>query len=190
MQNLKGDIEDKKIKGCIKGKLKYQEMLYKNYYAYGMSITLRYAKNREEAIEVLNDSFLKVFNNIKKYNPEKSFKAWFRQITVNTSIDHYRKMKRMIQTDDIDEHQNISFNADNIECLEAEDILKLLNLIPEHYRLIFNLYEIEGFDHNEIGEKLNISSSTSRANLSRAKKMLRELFQKQYQTHYAGVIRS
>ena len=190
MKPTKSEIEAKIIKGCVKGDIKYQEMLYRKFYAYGMSITLRYTKNREEAVEVLNDSFLKVFENMKTYDPKRSFKAWFRQIIVNTSIDQYRRTKQMIRTDDIDDHENISFDSEKIEELEAEDILLLLNSIPEHYRLIFNLYEIEGYDHKEIGEMLNISDSTSRANLSRAKKMLRELFKQQYHTTYAGVIRS
>ena len=168
--------------------MKYQEILYSQFYAYGMSITLRYTKNREEAIEVLNDSFLKVYENIKKFDKEKSFKSWFRQITVNTSIDYYRKSKRMILTDDIDNYESATFDTTEINELEVEDILKLLNSIPEHYAIVFNLYEIEGFDHKEIAEKLNISDSTSRANLSRAKKMLRELFKKQYYTNYAGVV--
>ncbi len=188
MQSKKDEINPKIIKGCVKGDMKYQEMLYRQFYAYGMSITLRYTKKREEAIEVLNDSFLKVFENIKKFDTEKSFKSWFRQITINTSIDHYRKTKRMILTDDIDNYESEVFETDKINELEFEDILKLLNSIPEHYAIIFNLYEIEGFDHNEIAEKLNISDSTSRANLSRAKKMLRELFKKQYYTNYAGVV--
>ncbi len=174
--------------GCVKGDMKYQEMLYRQFYAYGMSITLRYTKNREEAIEVLNDSFLKVFKNIKTFDTKMSFKSWYRQITVNTSIDYYRKGKRMILTDDIENYESVRFETTEINDLEVEDILKLLNSIPEHYAIVFNLYEIEGFDHKEIGERLNISDSTSRANLSRAKKMLRELFKKQYYTHYAGVI--
>ncbi len=172
----------------MKGDMKCQEMLYRQFYAYGMSITLRYTKNREEAIEVLNDSFLKVFENIKKFDKEKSFKSWFRQITVNTSIDYYRKSKRMILTDDIDNYESTTFDTTEINELEVEDILNLLNSIPEHYAIVFNLYEIEGFDHKEIAGKLNISDSTSRANLSRAKKMLRELFKKQYYTNYAGVV--
>ena len=182
------DIEPEIIKGCVKGSLKYQEMLYRKFYAYGMSITLRYTKSREEAIEVLNDSFLKVYENIKKFDLEKSFKTWFRQITVNTSIDQYRKSKRMIITDDIDNYESEAFETDKINELEFEDILSLLKSIPEHYAIVFNLYEIEGFNHNEIAEKLNISDSTSRANLSRAKKMLRELFKKQYYNTYAGVV--
>lgn len=187
MEIKTSDIDPKILKGCIKSNIKYQEMLYGKFYAYGMSITLRYTKSREEAVEVLNDSFLKVFENIKKFDSDKSFKSWFRQITVNTSIDHYRKCKRLIQTDEINEHHIEYFEESQINDLEVDDILKLLNQLPENYRMIFNLYEIEGYDHNEIAEKIGISAGTSRSGLSRAKVMLRELFKKQYNT-YAGVI--
>jgi len=188
LKNLVSEIEPKIIKGCVKGDMKYQEMLYKKFYAYGMSITLRYTKSREEAIEVLNDSFLKVFENINKFDLNRSFKSWFRQITVNTSIDQYRKSKKLIQTNDIEDHEKDLHDPDRIEDMEVEDLLNLLYSLPDHYRLIFNLYEIEGFDHNEIAEKLGISDSTSRANLSRAKKLLRELFKEQYYNTYAGVV--
>ncbi len=163
-------------------------MLYRQYYAYGMSITLRYTKNRDEAIEVLNDCFLKVFENISKFELDKSFKSWFRQITINTAIDNYRKSKRLILTETIESHDTVKQEVFGINQLEVEDILKLIRSIPEYYAMIFNLYEIEGFDHNEIAEKLNISASTSRANLSRAKKMIRDLFEKQNYTHYVGVV--
>jgi RNA polymerase sigma factor (sigma-70 family) len=188
LQSHKGDIEPNIIKGCIKGDLKCQEILYRQYYAYGMSISLRYAKNRDEAIEVLNDSFLKVYENIAKYNPDKPFKVWFRQITVNTAIDNYRKTKRMIPTETYENYDRQGAEVSEINHMEVEDILKLIRSIPEYYAMIFNLYEIEGLDHNEIGEKLNITASTSRSNLSRAKKMLRELFETQNYTNYVGVI--
>lgn len=187
MQTKLKDIEPKILKGCKKGRIKYQEMLYRKYYAYGMSITLRYTHSREEAIEVLNDSFLKVFENIHSFDENRSFKSWFRQITVNTSIDYYRRSKRMVPTDHIDEHEANIFDDEQIEDMEVEDIIKLLNALPEQYRLIFNLYEIEGYKHSEIAQQIGISESTSRADLSRAKKMLRELFKKQYNS-YAGVI--
>jgi len=163
-------------------------MLYRYYYAYGMSICLRYTKNRDEALEVLNDSFLKVFENISTYDTSKPFKSWFRQITVNTCIDFYRKNKRLSVKDSLLKNDYETYEYDKIDELEVEDILKLIRSIPDYYALIFNLYEIEGFDHNEIAEKLNITASTSRANLSRAKKMIRELFEKQNYTHYVSVI--
>ncbi len=188
MQIEKNEIESKILKACKRGSLKHQEMLYRKFYAYGMSITLRYTKSKEEAIEVLNDSFLKVFENIKKFDKNKSFKSWFRQITINTSIDYFRKNKKIIQTDNIEECKTENFEIETISNLEVDDILKLLNSIPKQYSIIFNLYEIEGYNHNEIAEKLSISDSTSRANLSRAKKMLRELYTKYYYTNYAGAV--
>lgn len=188
MQTKNPEIDHKIIKGCIKGDIKYQEMLYRQYYAYGMSITLRYTKNREEAIEVLNDSFLKVFDKIRMYNANQSFRTWFRQIAVNTSIDNYRKSKRMVPTETYDHYDNQSSVMIDTNHMDAEDILKLIRTIPEYYAMVFNLYEIEGLDHNEIAEKLNISVNTSRSSLSRAKKMLRELFEKQNYTNYVGAV--
>lgn len=154
-----------------------------------MSISLRYAYNKDEAVEILNDSFLKVFNNFNDFNPELSFKSWLRRIIINTSIDYYRKDLKYNKTDSIDDYFDIEISDYNvIDELNAEDILNLLNELPEIYRLTFNLYEIEGFKHEEIAEKLNISTSTSRSNLTRAKQMLRKLFEKKYQTSYARVI--
>jgi len=185
LQKGKDISETDIIKGCIKGKIKYQEMLYRKYYAYGMSITLRYTKNREDALEVLNDGFLKVFDNIKHFDRNKIFKTWFRQILINTALDLFRKNKRMILTENIDKLEYEYFEEKNIDKLEAEDLLNILKLIPEHYSVIFNLYEIEGYKHNEIAEMLNIPESTSRANLSRAKKLLRQIFKKQHKKTYA-----
>ena len=181
-------LDIKIIKGCKRGKLKYQEKLYRHYYAYGMSISLRYSNSREEATEILNDSFLKVFDNLSKFDMKKSFKAWFRRILINTSIDYYRKSLRVVQTNNIDDYETLVYDKNEIDNLETEDILKLLNTLPETYKIIFNLYEIEGYKHEEIAEKLDISASTSRANLSRAKKILRESFKKQYRNSYARVV--
>ncbi len=182
------EIEPKVLKACKKGDLKCQEILYRKFYAYGMSISLRYSYSREEAVEILNDSFLKVFVNISKFDKKKSFKAWFRRILINTSIDYYRKSKRLINTENIDDYNTEVKNYNEIDNMEAEELLLLLNNLPELYRIIFNLYEIEGYKHGEIAEQLNITTSTSRANLSRAKKMLRESFKKQYCNSYARVI--
>jgi RNA polymerase sigma factor (sigma-70 family) len=185
----KFEIEPKIIEGCKNHKIKYQELLYKQFYGYGMSICLRYSYNKDEAVEILNDSFLKVFENIEKYKPELSFKSWLRRIIINTSIDYYRKSIKFKDTDSLDEKYDAENNDYNIiDELNVEDILKLLNQLPEIYRLTFNLYEIEGFKHEEIAEQLNISISTSRSNLTRAKKMLRNSFEKLYQTSYARVI--
>lgn len=185
----KFEIEPEVLNGCIKNKLKYQELLYRQYYGYGMSISLRYSANKDEATEILNDSFLKVFDNISKFKTDLSFKSWFRRIVINTSIDYYRKNVKFNNTDSIDDIF-ITETIDNnvIDELNAEDILKLLNQLPEIYRFTFNMYEIEGYKHEEIAEKLNITTSTSRSNLTRAKKMLKNLLENIYQKNYASVV--
>jgi len=173
-------IEPNLLNGCIRGKIKFQELLYKQFYGYGMSICLRYSNNRDAAVEILNDSFLKVFDAIKTYDNSKPFKAWFRRIIINTSIDYYRKNLKYNETDSIDDYYDLQVDYNAINDLNVDDILKLLNQLPEIYRITFNLYEIEGYKHEEIAEQLKITASTSRSNLTRAKKMLRDLYEKYY----------
>jgi RNA polymerase sigma factor (sigma-70 family) len=178
------EFEQKLIAKCKKGKLKYQEMLYKHYYSYGMSIALRYSYNPEETVEILNDSFLKVFNKIHLYNEELSFKAWIRKIIIHTSIDYYRKSQKYAKRVEIEQAYEVYIQADAIDMLSAEDILGLLNELPQQHRLVFNLYEIEGYSHDEIAEMLHIQASSSRSFLTRAKQKLRILCQNYFQENY------
>lgn len=176
MPEKKDEINSAVLKGCLKGELKSQELLYKQYYAYGMSICLRYSHNRDEAAEILNDSFLKVFTNIQKYIEGQPFKAWFRRIIINTAIDHYRKNNRHYNHLDQDVIDQERLNTDLIDHLDIDDLMKLLNHLPENYRLTFNLYEIEGYSHQEIAQMLGIAEGTSRSNLTRARYILRRAF--------------
>jgi RNA polymerase sigma factor (sigma-70 family) len=189
MPDPSSDIEQYIIQGCKKKQLRYQEMLYKEFYSYGMSISLRYTYSKEEASEVLNDSFIKAFDKIKQYNTGQSFKGWLRRIIVNTAIDYYRKNKKYHNTLSIDRAEEPEYDQRALEQLQVEDILKLLNGLPELHRLTFNLYEIEGYKHDEIAAMLKISESTSRANLTRAKQRLRELFHQEFGKQHARGIR-
>lgn len=183
MTQSAGEIDEQTLLGCIKKSRKYQEKLYKQFYGYGMSIGLRYTNSREEAKEILNDAFVKIFNSIEKFDSKQSFKAWIRRIIINTSIDHYRREAKHQNHLDLD-HQTVQdLNTEAIDQLAFEDIVKLLNHLPEFYRITFNLYEVEGYSHDEIAEVLNITPSSSRVYLMRAKKRLRELFQKYYSTN-------
>lgn len=169
------------IKGCIDGRLAFQEMLYKRYFSFAMSICVRYTKNKDEAMEVVNDGFMKMFDSLTDYNIDRSFKSWFSKILVNATIDSYRKGLKHggnLSLELVNEAEDIEPNIDKV--LSAEDILKLFGELPEAYRLTFNLYEIEGYSHEEIGEMLGIAESTSRSNLTRAKKMLRTLYNKHF----------
>lgn len=172
-----GYTEQEIISGCLKGKRKFQELLYRQYYGFGLSVSLRYAPGREDALEILNDSFFKVFSNLERYQPDRPFKTWFRRILVNTALDHYRSNKRFrIFLDAEPEDVEAVIEPALEEALKADEILRLFEGLPEVYRVIFNLYEVEGFNHEEIAGMLDVSPGTSRSHLSRAKKMLRKLY--------------
>jgi RNA polymerase sigma-70 factor (ECF subfamily) len=177
----KPETEEDWIEGCRQNKPKSQEMLYKHYYGYAMSICLQYGKNSDEAAEILNDAFFKVFTKISLFENGNSFKGWLRRIVVNTAIDYYRKHNKNlhINIEDIaPPEQDISVDA--LSQLSAENILSMLQQLPENQRMVFNLFEIEGYSHEEIAEKLGTSSSVSRSHLCRAKQKLRQLLEKQY----------
>jgi RNA polymerase sigma-70 factor (ECF subfamily) len=182
------EIDDKTVNGCIKGKMQYQELLYKQFYSYGMSICLRYGHNRDEAAEILNDSFLKVFTNMHKYDLQQSFKSWFRRIIINTAIDYYRKNLKHYNHLDVEVIDKEIVDVSMISELDINDLIKLMNELPENLRLTFNLYEIEGYSHQEIAQILGIAEGTSRSNLTRARNNLRKSFSKYYKRTYAEVV--
>ncbi|MDT3405415.1 RNA polymerase sigma factor [Mucilaginibacter terrae] len=174
MHDNPSSAEQELIQRCKSGSLKYQEQLYKQFYGYAMGVGLRYCDSRDDALEVVNDSFIKVFNTIQTYNIERSFKAWMRRIIINTSIDRRRKdLKYQLHTD-MEYANHIGDNYTAVNQLNAKDILKLMDDLPAIQRTIFNLYEIDGYNHDEIAEMLNIPSSSSRVYLSRAKEKLRK----------------
>ncbi len=156
-------------------------MLYKMFYNYGMSVAVRYAGNKDLAGEIYNDSLLKVFKNIRSYNPEKSFKGWVRKIIIHTAIDLYRKELKHINYNELDDYENIFYQNNTSEKLMADDIIRLIHSLPNIYRIVFNLYELEGYAHDEIATMLEITESTSRSCLSRAKNKLRYLIAEQYE---------
>ena len=166
---------DKLIDGCRKGRHKDQEALYKHFYGYAMGICLRYAKNKDEASEMLNDAFLKIFNKLSTYDSTKLFKAWLGRIVVNTSIDYYRREHKHDNQGPIEKAGREENDSDAIDQLSTEDLLKLIRQLPDNYRIVFNLYEIEGYSHDEISTLLQMPVGSSKSNLSRAKQRLRTM---------------
>ena len=183
MRLLNRLTEDEIVSKCKTGGLKYQELLYKQFYGYAMGISVRYSLNTEDALEVVNDAFIKVFNNISTYNTDKPFKAWMRTIVVNTAIDRRRKELKHQGHTDLDNAAGARSSADAIENLNAQDILQLMKMLPQIQLTIFNMYEIDGYNHDEISKILNLPASSSRVYLSRAKEKLRQLLTKQTQSH-------
>lgn len=158
--------------------MKYQEKLYKHFFSYAMGVSLRYLADRNDALEVVNDGFIKVFHSINNFENEKLFKPWLRKIIVNTAIDRRRKDMQLLNHTDLEQAQHVSNYSGAIETLNAADILKLLNDLPEVQRVVFNMYEIDGYSHEEIGKTLQIPASSSRVYLTRAKEKLRNAWRK------------
>lgn len=162
---------------------RYKEILYKRFYGYLLAIALRYVKNREDAEELVNECFVKVFFKLHTFSGksygvqyEKLFKGWLARICVNLSIDFLRKKKMMLNLDDQPEYETAISPLDSSNNLLVEDIMKLMSKLSDIQRTIFNLYEVEGYSHEEIAEKLEIPASTSRTYLMRAKEHLKALY--------------
>lgn len=163
------------ISGCRANKSSSQEKLYKKFYGYALAVALAYCYNREEAVEVVNDSFIKVFRNIETFITTEPFRPWLRKIVVNTSIDKVRATRKFQHQVDIKEMKHAS-QTDIESELTAKQIYAMLNELPEALRLVFNMYEIEGYSHREIAGRLDIAESSSRTYLARAKEQLRDLY--------------
>jgi RNA polymerase sigma factor (sigma-70 family) len=139
-----------------------------------MAICRRYALNDDDAAEVLNDGFLKVFTHIDKYDPAKPFKPWIARIITNTAIDHYRMNLKFSDHDDVNDHEDIGHAAAIYEQLAYKDLLILVQKLSPAYRTVFNLHAIDGYSHEEIASLLKISTGTSKSNLFKARQQLRE----------------
>ena len=163
------------IQACIRKERWAQKLLYEEFYGRMMGVCLRYASSEDEALDILHEGFIKVFKHISKYQAGTSLGAWIRRIMVNTAIDYYRKTIRR-RTEDIEQAFQISSGeADAVsQCTEKEIMAAIQELSPA-YRAVFNLYVIEGYSHREIAEMLDITESTSRSNLVKARLKLKEI---------------
>jgi RNA polymerase sigma-70 factor (ECF subfamily) len=164
------------IEGCVRGEKRWQDTLYKRFSSLLYGICLRYAKNKMEAQDVLQEVFVKVFTNIHTYHHDGSFEGWLRRIAVNTSITHYRKNLKHAYHDDIDEVVRLNDEPVVFTDLEftQEELMTCIGKLPHGYKTVFNLYVVEGFMHKEIGDMLGIDVNTSKSQLSRAKTYLQK----------------
>ncbi|MCF8236917.1 MAG: sigma-70 family RNA polymerase sigma factor [Saprospiraceae bacterium] len=168
------------IAACVRQERWAQQRVYEEYYGKMMSVCLRYASLEDEALDMLHEGFIKVFRYISRYKPGTSLQAWIRTIVVNTCIDHYRRNNRR-RTDDLDQIQTLS-NGDTsaLDMISAEEILTLVRELSPAYRMVFNLYILEGYSHKEIAEMLDITESTSRSNLVKARLKLQDAIKKKW----------
>ena len=162
------------IDGCLSGSRRDQELLYRRYAPKLYAVCLQYAGNTDDARDVLQEGFIKIFENLGRYSHEGSFEGWMRRIIVNTALEKYRSRYYLSRVDDIEEiDEPVSEpESEDFAGLEASDLLNMVMDLPPKYRMVFNLYAIEGYSHNEIATMLNISEGTSKSNLSRARDIL------------------
>ncbi len=163
------------IKGCIEGKQDVQQQLYKKFASSMFGVCLRYFDSREEAEDALQEGFIRVFTNLGTFRNEGSLEGWVRRIIVNTALNQLRNHQKHQHHLDLEEVENeLSDEADLISNISKEDMLRLLVELPPGYRMVFNLYEIEGYSHKEIAEMFAISVSTSKTQLLKARKVLQK----------------
>jgi RNA polymerase sigma factor (sigma-70 family) len=173
------DKTEELLYASVKGNRQSQELLYKQYYGFAMSVCLRYVQNKEEALEIVNDSFMKIFIKGEGYNSSFPFKAWFKRIIVNTALDFYRNNKKFYFHENLENaYETASTESSVLAQLNYEELLGFVQKLPPSYKMVFNLYVIDGFSHEEISQKLNISVGTSKSNLSRAREILRQMLTK------------
>ncbi len=172
------------VKGCKEGQTRMQEYLYRSYAPKLLAICMRYTKDQMEAEDALQMGFIKIFQKINEYRSEGSFEGWMKRIMVNIAIEAYRKKSRSLLLVSIDDHQiynesNIDFNR-----LAVQDLMRMVQGLADGYRMVFNLYAIEGYSHKEIAEMLGISEGASKSQLSRARALLRQEILKMEETNY------
>lgn len=167
--------EESILAGCKKNDRKAQEQLYRMYADEMYKVCLAYEKDRDEVKDILQESFIKVFRSIEKYDRKGPLKAWVRRIVVNTAIDHFRKRKEVDAFVDVETIAEITPEpGERYGGQGFKDILKMVMRLPEGARMVFNLFALEGYSHKEIAEKLSISEGTSKSQYSRARQLLQQ----------------
>lgn len=165
--------EEQIINGCLKRKRKAQKVLFERYHASLMGICMRYSKSKAEAEDILLMGFTQIFKKISTYTGKGSFEGWMRRIIINMAIDNFRKNTRHYFHESIEEStldpEYATYIPDNFT---MEEILKTIQSLPNGYRIVFNLFAIEGYSHKEIAEKLGITESTSKTQYLKARKKL------------------
>jgi len=166
------------IRGCLKDDRRMQEELYRRFSPRMYAVCLRYAGNAEEAQDILQEGFIKVFKKLDSFRSEGSFEGWVRRIFVNTAIEHFRRKKYLMPVTEREENTIEGKYLSVLDNLAAADIMALVQELSPGYRTVFNLYVVEGYSHKEIGDILGISEGTSKSQLSRAKVILQDMVKK------------
>ncbi len=172
---MNSEQEGKLLKACKANNSSAQKVLYQKFAPTMFGICLRYASDYHTAEDILQDGFIKVFRNIDKFRGDGSLEGWIKRIFVNTAIEQYRRAAKMYRFTSLELVMENSFEDRRLLNLEHNELLALIQQLPDGYRLVFNLYTIEGYTHEEIANELNVNIGTSKSQLARSKKYLRKL---------------
>jgi RNA polymerase sigma factor (sigma-70 family) len=168
------------ISQCAAGESKAQEKLYHLFAPKMFGVCLRYAKDYNEAEDNLQDGFVKVFTNIKNFRHEGSLEGWVRRIMVNVSLEKFRKHRSLFPVEDMGVYESNQFADEILDKITSEELLSLIQQLSPRYRMVFNLYVIEGYNHQQISEEMGINIGTSKSNLARAREVLKHKVNKLY----------
>ena len=174
------------VSECVKCNPRAQKALFERFAPKMLTVCLRYSKDQEQAEDILQDGFMKVFGNLTKFKGSGSFEGWMRRIFVNTAIEHYRKKNNTYEIQEAHEEGVTNKDLTALDKLAADDIVKLISELPNGYRTVFNLFAIEGFSHKEIAGMLKISEGTSKSQFARSKAWLQEKI-KNHEKHAHGM---
>ena len=166
------------LEGCLANSRKAQEALYRQFYGFAMTIALRYARDEHDAADIMSLAFVKIFKSIRTFDPQKgSLHAWIKRIVVNEGLDHIKGRERFSKHVEMETVAEPEVNNTALEQLGAEEIMNLVKRLPPATHAVFILYAVEGYNHREIAERLNISEGTSKWHLSEARKTLQQQLQ-------------
>jgi RNA polymerase sigma factor (sigma-70 family) len=174
-------VEDSILAGCIAGKRSAQQQLYLRFSSTMMAVCVRYAGNRQEAEDILQEGFLKVFSNISSFRKEGSLEGWIKRIMINHALNRYRKSRRepfLEDIDEINETEILDTYGETIqENIPAGELMEMIRSLPKGYRMVFNMHVFEEYGHKEIAEALGITENTSKTQLMKARRMLRKMLE-------------
>ena len=178
--------DEQLVAGCVKGDPATQKALYQSYARKMMSICMRYANNRDQAQDMLQDGFVKVFQKIDHYRGDGPLGGWIARTMVNTALDHIRRNKPYDHSLDLTEAEHLHHADEQVlTTMSTDELMELIHALPPGYRTVFNLFAIEGFAHKEIAEQLGISENTSKSQFMKARAYLRKLLPKEAAAPYA-----
>lgn len=175
MEDFKNIIDE-----CVSGNVRAQETLYNMMAPKMFGVCLRYSKDRTEAEDNLQEGFIKVFTNLKNFRHEGSLEGWVRKIMVNVSLEKFRKQNIMHPVEDAGMYETKNYTNDIIEKITADELIELIQELPPRYKMVFNLFVMEGMNHKEISELMKISEGTSKSNLARGREILKKKVEELY----------